>query len=232
MRCDRGDVRLGRGSHREPRPHRDADHGRPWHARQRELLRPRPQGLRRHGSQHRLQGVVHRRRRRAVGHLLADRRRDQRPHPPVPGHRRAQLHRPPDAGHDLQGPPRLHRHELHGPRHTDRRRPPLQHHDHLHRRPGARCRADARALRRAPRRPAVRAARSAGRRHRWRRLPERRRQLARCSTDPAACRSPSTRTRSPTPSTATTRSRPTWRSSPRAASRARASATPTAPATA
>ena len=57
-----------------------------------------------------LQGVVHGRPRHAVGHLLADRRRHQRRHPAVRRHRRAQLHRPAGARHDLHEPRRRHRH--------------------------------------------------------------------------------------------------------------------------
>ena len=125
--------------------------------------------------EHALEGVVHGRRRRSVGHLLADRRRDQRPHSPVRGHRRAQLHRPPDPGHDHTGDPGPDGDELHVVASNS------AHHYRITTTyiadPGARRGADATSLQRPVRRPAVRAARPARRRHRRRRLPERRRQL-------------------------------------------------------
>ena len=69
-----------------------------------EPLRPRPQGLRRHRAQHRLEGLVHRRRRGPVRRLRADHRQHERPHAAVRRHRRALVHRPADPRPDLHGP--------------------------------------------------------------------------------------------------------------------------------
>ncbi len=91
-------------------------------ARVAEPLRPGPQGLRRHRPQRRLEGVVHRRRRRALRRLRADDRQHQRPHAAVRRHRRPQLHRPPEPRPDLHGQQRPLRHGVHGGRHQRRAR--------------------------------------------------------------------------------------------------------------
>ena len=180
---ERGDCREARdsgrdrGSGRALRRGDGNDRGRRHsarRARRAELLRPRPQGLRRHRPQHDLPGLVHGGRRRPVGHLLAQRGRHQRPHAPVRRDRRQHVHRSADAGHDLPRGARSDGHVLH-----DRRlqqRPPLLHHHHLHRRPGTRRRAHAHALPRPVGRPGLRDAGPAGRRDRRRGQPERRRQ--------------------------------------------------------
>ena len=65
-------------------------------------LRPRAEGLPRHGPQHDLEGLVHGRERRAQRHLLPDGRQHERRDAPVRRQRRLDVHRPPDARHDLR----------------------------------------------------------------------------------------------------------------------------------
>ncbi len=140
------------------------------------LLRPGPQGLRGHGHRHAVEGLVHGGGRSAVGRLRADHRQHERQHAAVHRHRRVHVHRPADAGHDLHGGGRPHRHGLHGDR--DRRRARLPDRHHLHHRPGPRHRAHAHPAFRAARvrhqrgRPApVRPAGRARQRQRRRRQP-------------------------------------------------------------
>ena len=66
-------------------------------------LRPGPQGLRRDGAQHHVQGLVHGRERRAVRRLRAHRGQHQRRDAAVRGDRRVDVHRPADPRHDVHG---------------------------------------------------------------------------------------------------------------------------------
>ena len=91
-------------------------------------LRPRPQGLPRHGTQHDVEGVVHGCRRRAERRLLPDDRQHERRDPPVRRHRRIDVHGSPDEGHDLDGPrARQQRHGLQSHEHAGEREVPNRH---------------------------------------------------------------------------------------------------------
>ncbi len=93
--------RAGRPVVRRRRARRAAGHRRAGCA---VALRPRAQGLRGHGAQHDLEGVVHGRQRRAERRLLPDQRQHQRRDAAVHRQRRLELHRSADARHDLHGP--------------------------------------------------------------------------------------------------------------------------------
>ena len=64
-------------------------------------LRSRSQGLRRHGTQHDVQGLVHGGRRRAERRVIPDDRQHQRQVPAVHRHRRQHVHRFAGTGHDV-----------------------------------------------------------------------------------------------------------------------------------
>ena len=66
-------------------------------------LRPCPQGLPGHGSEHGFEGLVHGRRRDPQRRLLPNRRQHQRRDAPVHRHGRRDLHRPPGPRHDVHG---------------------------------------------------------------------------------------------------------------------------------
>ena len=97
-----GDLQLRRRIPRADGDRRDAGRrtglaGRPV------ALRPGAQGLPRHRPQLDLEGLVHGRERRPQRRLLPDDRQHERRDAPVRRHRRIDVHRPPDARHDLQG---------------------------------------------------------------------------------------------------------------------------------
>ena len=97
-----GHVHLRRGDARahDPRGEPERRARRPRRAL---ALRPRAEGLPRHGPQHDLEGVVHGRERRAQRHVLPDGRQHERRDAAVRRQRRLDVHRSPDAGHDLRG---------------------------------------------------------------------------------------------------------------------------------
>ena len=102
LRRHEGHLHLQRG---DARPHdrgrrRSWRAGRPWRA---VALRPGPQGLPGHGSEHGVEGLVHGRRRDPERRLLPDRRQHQRRDPPVHRHGRRDVHRPPGSRHDVHG---------------------------------------------------------------------------------------------------------------------------------
>ena len=97
-----GDLQLRRCIPRADGDRRDARR-RAGLARSTVALRPGTQGLPRHGPQLDLEGVVHGRERRPQRRLLPDDRQHERRDAPVRRHRRIDVHRPPDARHDLQG---------------------------------------------------------------------------------------------------------------------------------
>ena len=201
---------------RHPRGDQRGDTGRrAGRARVAEPLRPGPQGLRRHRPQRRLEGVVHRRRRRALRRLRADHRQHERPHAAVRRHRRPQLHRPPEPRPDLHGQQRPLRHGVHGGGHQ--RRPRLHPHHPLRHRPGPRQRRHAH-LRLGPphqRAEGLRAPRrDRQRQRRWRQRQRRRRQRRRHRVRrPGRLRPDHGQPGEPT---ATTPCRPSWPSPPTA----------------
>ena len=83
----------------------------------------------------RLEGLVHGRERRALRRLLPDGRQHERRDAAVHRHRRLDVHRPPDARHDLhgRGRRRLRRHGVHGDRDGEERQ--VHDRDDVHHRP-------------------------------------------------------------------------------------------------
>ena len=154
---------------------------RPGRAGRAVALRPRAQGLPRHGAQHDVEGVVHGRERRAQRRPLPDDRQHERRDPAVPGHRRVDVHGSPDQGHDLDGRgARPHRDGLQGHEHARQREVPDRH--RLRRRPGRRRDPDEGRVQGRPegeaRRPApLRPLRPDGERQRRGRRRQRRRRL-------------------------------------------------------
>ena len=108
-----GDVQLRRCVPRADGDRRDARRCSRL-ARRALALRSGPQGLPRHRPQLDLEGLVHGRERRPQRRLLPDDRQHERRDAPVRRHRRLDVHRPPDARHDLRrrGDSRDRRHGL------------------------------------------------------------------------------------------------------------------------
>ena len=142
LRRHEGHLHLRRD---DARPH-DRGRHRSWRARRSGrpvALRPGAQGLPGHRPEHRVEGLVHGRRRDAQRRLLPDGRQHQRRNPPVHRHGRRDLHRPPGPRHDVHGAGRdRHRRDgLQGDRVGQGR--PVPHRDHLRHRPEPERRPDA-----------------------------------------------------------------------------------------
>ena len=140
-------------------------------------LRPGAQGLPRHRPQLDFEGLVHGRERRPQRRLLPDDRQHERRDAPVRRHGRIDVHRPPDARHDLRrrGGSGDGRHGLQGDREGQERQ--VHDRDGVPHRSGPQHGDPERQARAQAGLPALRSPRPDGERQRWRRRWQRRRGL-------------------------------------------------------
>ena len=235
-RCEHACLRLpscclSRSPRPGPRAGRRADRDRGRRPRRAVALRPGAQGLRRHGAQPHVEGLVHGRRRRAERRLLPDQRHDRNEtlqYVVTDGATFTDLQTR-DMTYTVQ---RARRPRADVPRHGDGEERPLPDRHRLPHRPRPPDRAPALALpgaaRRGPRLPPLRPLRPDAQRQRRRRATATAAPTAATSRPPAATRCSSARTRSRrrTRPTATTRSPSSARWTPRARSRRCPTASP------